>query len=172
MIIKDLKDAKKYLPSVVQKGDNIEMSDLFQLAEQQLVDDIIGEELYAELLKDKEDDKKLIVMCARIISVNGFLAAIPDIDLVLTQSGFAVINDNEGYAPASSARVKALTASLTDRSDNATDTLIRFLIASDRYEEIWRSSEQFTSITTHLILLPFRSTIQNLMQSLKSTTLL
>lgn len=151
MIIKDLKAAKKYLPSVVQKGDNIDIADSFNLAEQQLVDDIIGEELYAELLKKNEVDAKLLVMCERIISINGFLAAIPEIDLVLTQSGFGVINENDGYVPASSARVKAMIASQTDRSDSSTDTLIRFLIASEQYQDIWRSTEQFTSITSGLI---------------------
>ena len=124
---------------------------MFMIAEQQLVDDILGEDLYVKLNTNHADDSKLRVMCERIISLNGFIMAIPDIDLVLTQSGFAVTNDNDGYVPASSARVKALIASLTDRSDSATDTLVRFLMASDQYEDIWRASDQFTTITSGLI---------------------
>lgn len=150
MIIDNFLQMKTYLPAITIKADITALDDMKNIAEQELVDEILSEELYQLILQDRTEHKTLAVQCERIISLNAFLKAIPDMDLVLTQSGFAVHN-SESMSPASTARVKGLTISIQERVDNATDTLIRYLISSNKYEDIWRSSSQFSNITAGII---------------------
>lgn len=150
MIIQNLLQAKKYLPAISIKEDITTMDDNFLTAEQELTNDILGEELLALLESKNEEDSKLLTMCERVISLSGFLAAIPELDLVLTQSGFAV-HSSEKMSPASRQRVDALIQSVTSRLDKATDTLIDYLIATAKYDDVWRSTDQFDNITAGLI---------------------
>lgn len=150
MIIESFLQVKKYLPAIAIKHDITSLDDMFNVVEYELKEDILSEGLYNRLLEKKEEDKSLFIQCERIISLTGFIRAIPDLDLVLTQSGFAVHN-SDAMAPASSARVKALTNSLQERAENAVDTLIRYLLSSEKYEDIWRVTPQFEKITSGLI---------------------
>lgn len=150
MIISKFTQIKKYLPAIAIKQDIVTLDDIFVSAEEQLVEDILGADLYAQLEKKEDQDKTLTVMCERVISLSGFLQAIPEMDLVLTQSGFAV-HDSDGLAPASPARVKALKEATLLRLDSSIDTLIRFLLKSSDYETLWRNSEAFEKITAGLV---------------------
>lgn len=150
MIIENFLQAKKYLPAIAIKPDITTIDDMFNTSEYDLVEDILGEELHARLDLKQAEDKTLNTLCERVIALNGFIQAIPDLDLVLTQSGFAVHN-SEAMVPASTARVKSLTISLQSRADSATDTLIKHLLASEKYEDIWRNTTQFERITSGLI---------------------
>lgn len=150
MIIQNLLQAKKYLPAISIKDDVTTMDDNFLTAEQELSNDILGEELLILLEKKYDEDSKLLIMCERIISLSAFLSAIPELDLVLTQSGFAV-HSSEKMSPASRQRVDALIQSVNSRLDKATDTLIDYLITTPMYDDIWRSTEQFDKITAGLI---------------------
>jgi len=150
MLIENFLQVKKYLPAITIKADITAIDDMLQMAESELVSDILSQELYERLLLKNEADNNLIGQCERVIAINGFLKAIPDLDLILTQSGFAVHN-SEAMSPASTARVKSLTIGLQERVDSATDTLIRFLLASEKYEEIWKASAQFEKITAGII---------------------
>lgn len=150
MIIENFLEAKQFLPAIAIKSDITSIDDMFSIAESELVEDIIGTELHTKLSSKDEDDKGLLKLCQRVVAINGFIKAVPDLDLVLTQSGFAVHN-SEAMAPASSARVIAMLKSLQDRADIATDTLIKYLMASEKYEEIWRNTTQFENITSGLI---------------------
>ncbi len=149
-IIQNFVTVKKYLPAVVIKADITALDDMFNIAEDELVEDILSLELYNRLLEEKDEDRNLLIQCERVISISGFLRAIPDLDLILTQSGFAVHN-SESMVPASTARVKSLTSGLQERLDSATDTLIRFLLSSEKYQDVWRNSSQFEKITAGLI---------------------
>ncbi|MDP3387724.1 MAG: hypothetical protein Q8S24_10845 [Eubacteriales bacterium] len=150
MIIESFLQVKKYLPAITIKHDITSLDDMFNVVENELTENILSEELHNRLDEKREEDKSLFIQCERIISLTGFIRAIPDLDLVLTQSGFAVHN-SEAMAPASTARVKALTNSLQERVDNAIDTLIRYLLSSEKYEDIWRVTPQFEKITSGLI---------------------
>lgn len=150
MIIENFLQAKHYLPAIAIKTDITSIDDMFCIAETELVDDILGTELHSLLNTKKADDSALYKQCQRIVAINGFLKAVPDLDLVLTQSGFAVHN-SEAMAPASSARVNAMVRSLHERLDFATDNLIKYLLAAVKYEDIWRNSTQFDRITSGLI---------------------
>lgn len=71
--------------------------------------------------------------------------AIPELDLILTPTGFGVVN-NQNQAPASQARVAALTESLRRRTSDATDLLLFDLKKEPLWNETQRAKRIFTSL--------------------------
>lgn len=149
MLVESFAVMKRFLPAIVLKGENIYFDDMLQIAQDEIIDGVLGQELFAKLERKQVEDYNLLTMCQRIISLNAFLKSIPELDLVLTESGFAVHN-SEKMAPASKSRVDALVMSITERVDNATDALISLLLSSSAYLE-WRNTPQFDNISSGFI---------------------
>lgn len=149
MLVESFAVMKKFLPAVVLKGENMYFDDMLQISESELVESVLGEELHIQLEKKLAEDQNLLTMCQRIVSLGAFSKAIPEMDLVLTESGFAVHN-SEKMAPASKSRVEALAKSVAERLDKATDALITFLLSSTAYVD-WRNTLQFENISSGFI---------------------
>ena len=71
--------------------------------------------------------------------------AVPELDLVLTSTGFGVVS-NQNQAPASQARVAALTESLRRRTSDATDLLLFDLKKEPLWNETPRAERIFRSL--------------------------
>ena len=149
MLVESYIKMKKYLPVSVLKGDNMYFDDLLETSQDDLVQNIIGEELLSKLEQKNEVDSILLRKCQRIISIDAFIKAIPQMDLILTESGFAV-HSSEKLAPASKQRVEALSRSMAERLDISIDSLIEHLVTSVTYID-WRNSEQFSLISSGFI---------------------
>lgn len=150
MIIQNFLEFTKYLPAIEIKVDIASLNDIFLTANEDLASEILGDELYTLVDKRLEDDKPLLKRCERVIALSSFLKSIPDLDLILTQAGF-VVRGNSDVVPASRQRVDALISSVQTRLDNATDSLIKYLLASRQYDDEWRGSDQFDRISSGLI---------------------
>lgn len=72
--------------------------------------------------------------------------AIPSLDLILTDSGFAVVS-NQNLAPASRERVAALRESLRQQASDARDLLLIELCK----EEAWRETDQCRTLRETLL---------------------
>jgi hypothetical protein len=149
MLVDSFPKMKKYLPAAVLKGDNLYFDDMLQLAEDNLVLTVIGEDLLSLLKEKNPANQGLLIMCERIISLDAFARSIPEMDLVLTESGFAVHN-SEKMSPASKQRVSALAKSIAERLDSSIDSLIDFLLSSSTYAN-WRNTVQFDNISSGFI---------------------
>lgn len=79
---------------------------------------------------------------------NAAAESIPSLDLILTDSGFAVVS-NQNLAPASRERVAALLNSLRRQASDARDLLILDLCKTN-----WVSSQQCTLLRTTLLWCP------------------
>lgn len=79
---------------------------------------------------------------------NAAAEAIPSLDLILTDSGFAVVS-NQNLAPASRERVTALLNSLRRQASDARDLLLLDLCKTN-----WVSSQQCTLLRTTLLWCP------------------
>lgn len=79
---------------------------------------------------------------------NAAAEAIPSLDLILTDSGFAVVS-NQNLAPASRERVAALLASLRRQASDARDLLLLDLCKTN-----WVSSPQCKLVRTTLLWCP------------------
>jgi len=150
MLVKNYSEMKPFIPSVEMKGNPTIFNDALEVAQNELTDQIIGEDLETLLESRNANDSRLLKMCQRIIAIDAFLTSAPEMDLVLTDSGFAVIN-NEQFAPASKDRVQAMIAALRLRLDDAKDKLVSFLMASPKYTD-WYGTEQYGRLADGLIM--------------------
>lgn len=151
MIIKSFDTVKKYLPTIGLKLDNSIIEDALQVAEEDITEKILGEELrnLIEGNRENKDYNDLRILTERVISNLAFMNSIPEIDLILTEQGFAVF-DGSGYNPASRQRVDALLKNITEKVNNSLDKLVTFLVKSKKYE-YWRSSEQFNYLSSAMV---------------------
>lgn len=150
MLVSGYNEMKPFLPAINMKGAPTVFNDALDVAQQNLVEYVIGESLESQLEERSNEDKRLLKLCQRVISVDAFLRSIPEMDLVLTDSGFGVIS-NQDVAPASKERVANLTAGMKAKLDEALDRLVSYLISSSTYSE-WRGTEQFARLSDGLIL--------------------
>lgn len=105
-------------------------------AEEWLEQNITGESLLSDIQQTDENDR-LKQLCARIITCQALLAAVPSLDLVLTPNGFGIVN-TQNIAPASKERIERLLETLEKERDGSIEMLLIKLQAN----EIWRATEQ------------------------------
>ncbi len=150
MIVNGYAEMKTFLPAMEMKGAPTLFDDALEVAQDSLAADIIGTDLEEQLELRQPSDAKLLKLCQRIISQQAFLRSIPDLDLVLTDAGFAVVN-NEQTTMASRDRVQALTANLQAKLDDSKDALVLYLLSASAYRD-WRGTEEFARLSDGLIL--------------------
>lgn len=150
MIVTGIAQMRRYLPSIEMKGTPAVFDDALEVAQEKLVDEILGSDLESALEEHPEEHSRLLSLVKRVISVSAFLSSIPEMDLVLTDAGFAVVS-NQDMAPASRERVESLKLSLQVKLDEACDRLISYLYSSSSYAD-WRGTEQFSRLSDALIL--------------------
>lgn len=150
MIVNGYNEMKPFLPAVEMKGTPTIFNDALEVAQDALVSEIIGTDLETQIEGRQQADSKLLKLCQRVISQQAFLKSIPDLDLVLTDAGFAVVN-NEQTTMASRERVQALSINLQAKLDESKDALILYLLRTSAYDE-WRGTEEFARLSDGLIL--------------------
>ena len=92
MLVEGYKEMKPFLPAVEMKGQPTIFDDALDVAQNTLVADIIGTDLESQLEQRQSADARLLKLCQRVISQQAFLSSIPDMDLILTDAGFGVVN--------------------------------------------------------------------------------
>ena len=150
MLVEGYKEMKPFLPAVEMKGQPVIFDDALDVAQNALVAEIIGTALESQLEQRQIADARLLKLCQRVISQQAFLSSIPDMDLILTDAGFGVVN-NEQMTMASRERVQALSANLKLKLDDGKDALILYLLRTSTYED-WRGTEEFARLSDGLIL--------------------
>ena len=162
MILKDTPQARQFLPSLNLTLANDRFNDFFRRSQQWLVEHIIGDALESLLeaeinLTQTDNHAELRLACQRVIAEKAFLDAIPEMDMQLTEAGFAVQN-NDDFAPASAQRVDRLAATLPGRIAVDVDAIVRYLLRSSEDGSMaprpyvsWRSTDQFNYLTAAFI---------------------
>ena len=159
MILNNMNEARRFLPSLNLTLGNDRFNDFFRRAQAWLVNNIVGEEVEEILEMDialtaEDTHKELRTLCQRVIAEKALLDAIPEMDMQLTEAGFAVQN-NDDFTPASAQRVDRLMEKLPERIAADIDALVLFLLKNSVNEEsaysYWRGSEQFNHLTAAFI---------------------
>lgn len=154
MILSNITQATQFLPSLNLTLANDRFNDFFRRGQAWLVSHVIGEEVEEILemevaLAAPDDHAELRLLCQRVIAEKALLDAIPEMDMQLTEAGFAV-QDNDDFSPASAQRVDRLLAKMPERIAADVDALVRFLmktsVGNGAYG-YWRSSDQFNYLT-------------------------
>lgn len=150
MLVRDYDEMKPFIPAMVMKGAPTLFDDALSVAQDMLVEQIIGTALETQLETRSSSDARLLRLCQRAISQHAFLRCIPDLDLVLTDAGFAVVN-NEKTTMASTDRVRSLADNMAAKLDESRDALVRYLLHTSAYDS-WRGTEEFARLSDGLIL--------------------
>lgn len=154
MILSNTTQAAEFLPSLNLTLENNRFTSFFRRAQAWLVSHIIGEEIEELLEIDipegaTDDHEALRKLCQCVIAERALLEAIPEMDLQLTEAGFAVQN-NDDFSPASAQRVDRLLAKMPERIATDTDALVGYLLKHSTDEEPyddWRDTDQFRRLT-------------------------
>lgn len=159
MILSTINQAHRFLPSLNLTLENHRFTDFFARAQAWLTSRVIGEDIETVLESymgpvDDDPSTDLFTLCQRVIAEKALLDAIPEMDMQLTEAGFAVQN-NDDFAPASSQRVDRLMATLPERIATDVDAIVRFLTKNSNTDEApfrnWRGSEQYSYLTEAFI---------------------
>lgn len=146
--------ARQYLPSVNLSVANTRMTDFFSRRQQWIVQHVLGEDvedmLEASYTPVSDEFAELRQLVQRVIAEGALLDATPELDMQLTEAGFAV-QKNDNFTPASSQRVDRLLARMPQRIANDVDAVVKHLMANstgDSLYDNWRGSRQFAYLTS------------------------
>jgi len=96
------------------------------------------------------DNQELIDLCNSVTANHAYWDAIPFLDLVHTNQGFAVISATN-KVPASKERVERLRENCLLRRDSEVENLIAWLEAHSWYHSLWKSAPVYTILSNCLI---------------------
>jgi hypothetical protein len=141
MIEFSIDNMKKIIPTIL--GDNADIyKDEFDDSSETIKDEIIGDSLFESI----SEDLTLLKKTERVIYLKTFLNRIPELDLVLTDAGFAVVG-NKNYSPASRQRVDKLIEQIEKKYDNSIEKLYTYLEKTEKHHEKWKDSPAYSILS-------------------------
>lgn len=143
MLINDIETLKAMIPTVT--GSSFEKyRHSLALAQEWFASEIAGRPLMDEILRmEDEPSNTLLLLAKSVVAYKGYMDAIPQLDVLETNNGFAVVND-DALAPASRERVAALIRSMQSNLDAAVGQLLCLLEDSPQYHASWSQSPAFS----------------------------
>lgn len=152
MLFKDISDVIKY--SRASKSLNFETFSIYEpLAQEKYMRRFCGDQLldlvnawYDEDEPDQDETELLALLPYLQSAVANFTLALaaPSLDLVLNESGFGVIN-NQNLAPASKDRVANFIKNQEELGYVAVEKLLRFLETNKGDYSSWENSDAYTT---------------------------
>lgn len=126
-----------YIPSAVMPNDELfdRIADCLEQGERE-AQRLLGSDLYASVTAADNTDDELHDYYMRLVCLWAYRAAIAHIDLVLTPTGFGVVN-NQNVAPASMERVNRLRSTVTNAIDDTIDNIIDYC----RGNALWKDTD-------------------------------
>jgi hypothetical protein len=148
MIVDNLDVLKKHVATIAAVNSFELFKSYMEAAENWAKTQLLGADLFdfVEEYKSDEAHSALVGRVQRIIALNGFDRSVPFMDLVQTNTGFAVTN-TDGLAPASKERVAALRAGVQRECDAAIEDLLLFLEENEAYHDEWKGAPVYTLLT-------------------------
>jgi len=150
MILKTIDQLKSVLPTVVEMDEFSDFEPYVRSAELWIKNQILGKDLYDLVNGDTFADADLLLLCRSVIGNHAYWDAIPFLDLIHTNNGFAVISATN-KVPASKERVERLREQCLIRRDSEVELLIAFLEDHSDYHDEWKGSPAYSVMTDCLI---------------------
>jgi len=150
MILKNLEQFQKAIPTAVAIENFSDVEPYIRSAELWIKNQVLGKDLYDLVDGDTFADEDLLQFCRSVIGNHSFWDAIPFLDLVLTNNGFAVISA-QNKVPASKERVDRLRENCLVRRDSEVELLIAFLEDHPDFHDKWKGSPAYSVMTDCLI---------------------
>jgi len=154
MILKTLSEFQKAVPTTAGTEDFSDFEPYIRSAELWIKSNVLGKTLYDAIIDassaSTDPDEDLIRLCQNVIGNHAYWDAIPFLDVVHTESGFAIISA-QNKVPASKERVERLREQCLIRRDNEVEYLIAYLEENSRYHTAWKSSAAYSILSDCLI---------------------
>lgn len=149
ILINSLEDFVKCIPTASgTEWDAIKPH--VETAQIDLVLNLLGADLNTALIALQSTEAARLVV-NKLLAVKSYHAAIPFVDLVQTENGFAVVS-NSNLSPASKERVERLIAWCEQQIDGLTDLLIKIVMGNAQLLTKWTLFTEFTSIVNCLFI--------------------
>lgn len=150
MILKTLVDFQNVIPTTVGTENFEDFEPYVRSAELWIRNNILGKVLYDAIDGDTIVDADLVRLCQNVIGNHAYWDAIPFLDVIHTESGFAVISAS-GKVPASKERVERLREQCLIRRDNEVEFLVTYLEEQISLHDEWKGSPAYSVMTDCLI---------------------
>lgn len=150
MILKTIDQLKTVLPTTVEMDNFSDFEPYIRSAELWIKNQVLGKALYDTVNGNTFADADLIRLCQSVIGNHAYWDAIPFLDLIHTNNGFAVISATNKL-PASKERVERLRDQCLVRRDSEVELLIAFLEEHIDYHTEWKGSPVYSVMTDCLI---------------------
>lgn len=155
ILISNIKEFSDIIPTAVGVTEFDDVKTFVKSAESWLKLNVLGTKLFATVKNTLDsstgvEDEILLTLCRNVVANYAYWDAIPFLDLVHTNEGFGVIQ-NDRLVPASKDRVAALREQCIVRRDNEVESLLDYLEESSQYHEDWKSSSTFSILSDCLI---------------------
>jgi hypothetical protein len=156
MILTTIDQFTGAVPTAVGVDNFEDVKPYVDSAELWLKTHILGKNLYDSIIATIESstgpgtDEVLLNFCLNVIANHAYWDAIPFLDVVHTNQGFAVISANN-KVPASKERVERLRSQCLVRRDNEVENLIDYLEQTNAYHNDWKGSPAYSILSDCLI---------------------
>lgn len=150
MILKTIDQLKAVLPTTVEMDNFTDFEPYVRSAELWIQNQVLGKDLYNLVNGDAFADEDLLQLCRSVIGNHAYWDAIPFLDLIHTNNGFAVISATN-KVPASKERVERLREQCLIRRDSEVELLIAFLEDHPDFHDEWKGSPAYSVMTDCLI---------------------
>ncbi|WP_418543340.1 DUF6712 family protein [Parabacteroides goldsteinii] len=153
MILSNYEEFMKFIPTTFDANQDVNLfSEWIDIAEQTASQDLFGEDLYNHICNLPDSDN-FRILCKRYICHLTLFEAIPNLDLILTNNGFAVVGgSNSQYVPASKDRVTALRLQEDVWREKFKENIIRRLSIDQDLHTLWKTNPALPGITDHLFV--------------------
>lgn len=149
MLITTIEQFVKFIPTA--EGTEFSAIDTYlSEAENQLIGLFLGEDLY-QYFETLDAENRMGDIARRLLCLQAYENAIPFVDLIQTNNGFAVVN-NSNQLPASKERVERLREWVSVQLYINSDLLIQLLMQSAEALAEWTKFGQFPDLTNTLFL--------------------
>lgn len=161
MLLKTIDQFIAVIPTAAGVDNFADLKPYVTSAELWLKTNVLGTPLYnvVDALNETLDDSSsgagqvdmdLINLCLNVIANHAYWDAVPFLDVVHTNSGFAVISGNN-KVPASKERVERLRTQCLTRRDTEVESLITYLEQNIQYHDDWKGSPTYSVLSDCLI---------------------
>jgi hypothetical protein len=150
MILKTIDQLKAVLPTTVEMDNFSDFEPYIRSAELWIKNQVLGKPLYDLVDGESFADQDLLMLCRSVIGNHAYWDAIPFLDLIHTNNGFAVISATN-KVPASKERVERLREQCLIRRDSEVELLIAFLEDHPDFHDDWKGSPAYSVMTDCLI---------------------
>lgn len=150
MMLTTIEQFTAVIPTAAGVEDFADLKPYVDSAELWLKTNVLGKTLYDTANAEDFADPDLLKLCMNVIANHAYWDAVPFLDVVHTNSGFAVISGNN-KVPASKERVERLREQCLTRRDNEVENLIAYLEVNIEYHDNWKGSPTYSVLSDCLI---------------------